>query len=416
MRSVAFVSICCALIAGCARGAPPGFSPGEHWTLPLVDPLADGKLLTPVYIEDRGPFLFAIDPDAPRSIVERSAAAGGTFPILNRGRLIDEADVGHPAFDVQVVALRAGDLTVDLPTLLVARDGSFNDQGRRIHGVLGRDVIADSVAFGFDRDRGIAWLTTHDVFAPPAGATVVPFDTIKYALRRRSTVEAHINGKPYELALDFSKVPSRFWVERWREAAVAPAAPRTVAFTDDTGRRQRAQIAARAATIRIGDVTRHDVELAPFSDQRHQPWELQGSLGLGFLAPYVVVLDRHNRRLYLTPRADRPSQTVVRLGRWPELARTCPSGTCVRLEVDAAAGGMRVTRDPAAIDQDLEVILAATSAAGAPLAPVAIHLPRGIGEVRGAVGGDYTTARYHVLDLSPFPRACGGCIGAAEGY
>ena len=33
--------------------------------------------------------------------------------------------------------------------------GTFDREGRRIHGVIGRDIIADSLVFGFDRDQGV---------------------------------------------------------------------------------------------------------------------------------------------------------------------------------------------------------------------------------------------------------------------
>ena len=46
--------------AGCSVGTPPGFSGGDHWTLPLVGPLEDGILVTPVSVHGHGPYLFEI--------------------------------------------------------------------------------------------------------------------------------------------------------------------------------------------------------------------------------------------------------------------------------------------------------------------------------------------------------------------
>src|SRR5882762_2878196 len=110
----ALVLITC---TGCAMGAPPGFSPGDTWTLPLVDPLADGKLITPVYVEGRGPYLFAIDPDAPMSMVDGSVIADGEFRAHLGPRVTNEHDVTHPTFYAQLTNIAIGDLRISLDTV-----------------------------------------------------------------------------------------------------------------------------------------------------------------------------------------------------------------------------------------------------------------------------------------------------------
>ena len=70
MRVLAVVWV--AALVGCHGERPSTFSAGTTWTFPLVDPLAGDELLVPVYIDHRGPFLFALDPGA-RSRVDRAA-------------------------------------------------------------------------------------------------------------------------------------------------------------------------------------------------------------------------------------------------------------------------------------------------------------------------------------------------------
>ena len=67
---------------GCSVGAPPGFSSGDRWAFPLVGPLEDGLLITPATVHGHGPYLFAIDPDATvsavdKNIVDRPSSAWG---------------------------------------------------------------------------------------------------------------------------------------------------------------------------------------------------------------------------------------------------------------------------------------------------------------------------------------------------
>src|SRR4051812_1080712 len=49
MKHHALAAVTIAL-AGCTVGAPPGFSGGDRWTFPLVGPLEDGLLVTPVSV------------------------------------------------------------------------------------------------------------------------------------------------------------------------------------------------------------------------------------------------------------------------------------------------------------------------------------------------------------------------------
>src|SRR5262245_4415515 len=116
------IGIVIALAASaCVVGAPPGFSDGNSWSFPLVGPLEDGQLVTPVWINDQGPYLFAIDTDSPVSVVDEGVVSE-TKPIGGIGqRYDDEQDTSHPTKVVEILHIKLGDLVVRTRTLWVTR-------------------------------------------------------------------------------------------------------------------------------------------------------------------------------------------------------------------------------------------------------------------------------------------------------
>ena len=115
-------------LASCTptRRAPSGFSPGDSWTIPLVGPLEDGLLLVPAWIDDKGPFLFALDPDANVSIVDTDAvkAAGartGDGPDLLIDPIANKPEAERPATHpgvVVTVTREADAVPLDLEVLV----------------------------------------------------------------------------------------------------------------------------------------------------------------------------------------------------------------------------------------------------------------------------------------------------------
>src|SRR5690349_23048561 len=129
MRSIVAFAFALPLTA-CAIGAPPGFSEGDTWTLPLVEPQQGGRLLTPVTIEGRGPYLFAIDPDAEMTTVDPDVLRGTDFRVFQGPRRLDEQDTTHPTFYTRVTHLQAGDLTISLLRVAEAEAHAFDTDGR----------------------------------------------------------------------------------------------------------------------------------------------------------------------------------------------------------------------------------------------------------------------------------------------
>jgi len=112
------------LAIGCGQHATPAtFSAGERWTFSLVDPLDDGLLLVPVVIGG-GQHVFALDPEAPRTIVDRDvvpADAPTSCDAPSTGSLLEARDAPCPPArrraapipeDVELASMLIGELTV----------------------------------------------------------------------------------------------------------------------------------------------------------------------------------------------------------------------------------------------------------------------------------------------------------------
>src|SRR5215470_8045313 len=145
--------------AGCSIGAPPGFPPAESWTVPLVGPLENGLLVVPVTISGHGPYLFAIDPDALVSAVDVQVVRDNQLWSGQGPRRTDETWTSRPRFYAELLDIRIGNLAIDRRDAMVFAVGAYDTEGRHISGILGRDFLAESLVFGFDRDQGVATLS-----------------------------------------------------------------------------------------------------------------------------------------------------------------------------------------------------------------------------------------------------------------
>ena len=164
MRRTRVHAIAIAIVAGCGS-APHGPEAGvASWTIPLIAPLENTLLLVPVTIDGKGPYVFAIDPDANLSIVDEQVVTEGKLRIGEGPYLVDESDTEQQRPYAEVLEMRVGTLTVTAKSALVVPRGTYNSDGRRVHGVVGRDVIGDALVFGFDRDLGVATLTTQRAY------------------------------------------------------------------------------------------------------------------------------------------------------------------------------------------------------------------------------------------------------------
>ena len=425
-----------ALVAGsCAAGAPPWFAKGDTWTIPLIGPLEDGLLLVPALVNGKGPFVFAIDPDAQVSIVDQDVVAEADARTGEGPRMLDESDTQQTRFYAEILEWDLGTLTVKQRPAQLVPAHTFDGGGRRIHGVIGRDIIADSLVFSFDRDLGVVTLATQKHATVPPGSIAVSYDSLRSRIENievlpisRRLVKANINGVPAELHLDLGATPSQLRPRSWSKAKLAES-PLSLVLADEVGIPRAISKQGVAAKVTVGTAESKQVSFVPYDDRRWPDQDLEGTLGLSFFKPYSVTVNWDKSTYYLTPRRDVMTSLGARLGRWQsKRLAACAVPGCVKVNViDPMAGrpadqmppkhpGVVITfaRDPNAQDVDLEVLIAVTPAPGKPaLQWLVVNMPDDVDRAMVHVSSDYLDATLTTLDMSLFPRECpakGGCV------
>ena len=89
---------------------------------------------------------------------------------LREPLIIDETEHGQTRLYAELLGLQVAGLKVERRSVLLFPVGYYDTEQRHINGILGRDVIADSLVFGFDRDQGVAMLSTSAAFTAPPDA------------------------------------------------------------------------------------------------------------------------------------------------------------------------------------------------------------------------------------------------------
>jgi|HubBroStandDraft_6_1064221.scaffolds.fasta_scaffold74144_4 hypothetical protein len=458
--------------SSCSIGAPPGFSAGTRWTFPLVDPLDDGLLVTPVFVKGKGPYLFAIDPEANVSIIdERVAIEAGL--LVDRGyttRLWGEDGERRIRFNAELRDLQVGNLFVEVRRALMVPHETLSVSGREIMGVLGRNVIADSLVFGFDRDRGIAWLQAESTFTAPADSTRLDYSPTATYTPITQTIVGYGRDEPdepntpnmssfdgrtgvtdnkAELAIAHVRLNGRDSIVNLQlgsafsrlRAAVADAlgvtgAPRTALEFDAIGARRVLAVSGNVQ-VAVGQAVNDHVAVAQYVDHSELPSNamfFEGTLGLDFFAPFDVYADWSRHAFYLAPRDTSPQQTAVRLGRWPVLA-SCAHPGCVTATVTTPSMPVSPSAPPSDVENATGFAPAASvappvistsvlhvtrdagtstalevrlHATGATDVPdLVVELPAGVRDVLAPLRGA-ANAQYEVIDASPFAARCPG--------
>lgn len=435
MRYAAFGMI---VMAGCAIGAPPGFSDGNAWEFPLVGALEGGPLIVPVKVHGKGPYLFVIDPDSPISQVDQGLVEELDLLTVQGPEFVSEQDESKPTFVAEVLRIELGNLTVRSLNCLVMRNGTFHTAGREVRGALGRDVIRDSLAFGFDRDRAMGYLATQEGFRAPEGAIVVGYSTrltndapSDIAPVPRRLVDVQVNERTFAVHLDLGEGASQLRRSAWAGAGLE-ARPVRRELVDETGSMRTVQEGAIAREVRLGDARAADVLFVPYDDRRWYERHIAGTIGLDFLDGHVTWVNWHRQRVFLTPRtAIAPAE---RIGRWGAAFAGCPTVGCVAVALQLpsrsglpeatpdADGVMRVvpqppvlsvTRGDAVLDTAIEVMIEARAANGAPLPHVVAIVPAGARMAQPALEPRYIGATLAVVDVTPFARRCEDARGCA---
>ena len=444
------------LLAGCAAGCTSsgtsGFSKGDHWTFPLVGPLEDGLLITPVTVKGHGPYLFLIDPDANLTVIDKQVVDEAKL-LTGRGPArIDETGAEQMRQYAELEELQVGTLTVSKRQVMWVPSDFYNAEGRRVNGVLGHDVITEGLVFGFDRDQGLASLTTAKTFVPPADAIAIKTEAVlvdpqvaaaasgngaametsnleeasRVGVKTRGNdtpldvtplprrvVAAQVGDAKVAMHLDLGANSSQLLEANWAKAKLTPGDVK-LRLVDEVATVREVTKAASAA-VSVGAAKSPRVTLAPYADKRYPVGKVEGTLGLDFFLPYAVYASWSTGTFYLKPRGDANATAVARIGRWGALMPTCPHPGCVTVTLTATDGGNRldIVRDAEAANRALEVRIGVTPAAGKVAPPLVAEVPAKADKVSGGVPDAYAGATVSVLDVSPFTRPCAdekGCV------
>lgn len=382
----------------------------------MVGPLENGILIVPVKIHDRGPYLFVVDPDAPVSSVD--AALDSELQLYSKlgGEYPDESDVMRNVRRAEVLRLEIGTLKVRNRRFWVHPVGTYNVSGRQIRGVIGRDILADSLVFGFDRDLGMAYLATQKGFITPPGAKRFRYRLLKGgAPEHRHLVDARLDGKPIRLHVDLGEIASQVREKHWRKYELE-SVPLQRALIDEAGTVRVVDHGAHAGRLEVGEVGANNVLFVPHDDRRWRDTDLDGTIGLGFFEGYSVWSNFDDHTITVVPRRtdDVTRQRLARWG-WDALAG-CADPGCARaelLEEPFEEGAPRtpplllIERDPSVTDVAMEVLIEARGSAGPTDLPrIVASFPVGTLRMTEKLDGAYRDVTFAVVDISPFPRGC----------
>jgi hypothetical protein len=424
MRALA---LACAigLGAACSAGAPSATPAGPPWEVPLISPLEDVPLLVPVEIHGTGPHVFRIDPDAPRSVIDDELVRHLGLATRDGLDYLDEAGARRATRFADVRRLAIGTMTARDQTMVIARSGALAVAGHDVRGVIGRDVLTDAVAVGFDRRRGLLWITARGAFAPPADAIAIRYRRVSSVVpapipaEPRRVVDATIAGQPVAMHLDLGAYHSQL-----RATLVAALGldevPIARAVVDEVGTRTEVERGAVAPSVAVGGVDADHVLVLPYQDQRWDAQAIDGAIGLDVLAGHTVWIDFATDTVHVAPGPDR-DLVADRIRRWgSDRIAGCASPGCARIDVltpnhDGARPVVTIERDPATVQYAVELLLEARTAAGAPTgAPrIVAVLPVGVTRWTQLYDARYAGATLAVLDVSPLPRPCRqdrGCL------
>jgi hypothetical protein len=442
-------------LAGCAGATPSGFSKGDHWSVPLVGPLENGTLLVPVSVAGKGPYLFYIDPDAPVSAIDQEVIDEAKLEPAQGQMIRDEANMPLGRGFAALHDLKVGDLAIDARTVIAVPKDFFNLDARRVHGMLGKDVLADRLVFGFDRDQGIVTLSVPAVFTPPPGAATLAYtrtevdtasengtgggnapvmssgggDTPNEQAGRinhgtatsvdtktvqRRVAKAQVGGAQVQLHLDLGAPISELRQEQWAKAGLTATPVEGKLRLVDEGGTVRVVEAAASADVTVGSIKGH-ARFVPYVEKRFGPKKVDGALGLDFFRDYAVYANWEATTYFVKPRGDAAASLTARLGRWAAELAGCAHPGCAEVKLTQTDGGLKldVTRDPQAKGKPLEILLAATPPAGKPApANLLVELPAGIDTISGGMPAEYDgSTAMTVIDASPFTRPCEGNTG-----
>jgi GNAT superfamily N-acetyltransferase len=347
MRTTVVILCAIALQLGCGASTPVWYErePGKTlWTLPLIDPLADAELLVPVHVQDHGPYVFLLDPQAPTTVIDRAVAEDLRLYRKHYVRALNQRDKTVPSRVYEVLSLRSGELRVRNLDVISAPPGTLHAAGRRIDGVIGADLLSRTIVIDVDRDAGVVALVLTGHERIPEGAS-----RVSAALHRGTLRVTGATGSRRSLNLIVELARRTTSLRRGiLEGLGAELSPAEEEVFDYTGDRIVVSGRARLDDIALGRVGVGPAEVIPYEDRRgRNDIEYHGVVGQNVLSRYRLVVDRDHQRLWLAPRAATLAEGIERrLARWGEALARCEQPGCASLAFDPATRTLTISRDP----------------------------------------------------------------------
>jgi hypothetical protein len=293
-----------------------------------------------------------------------------------------------------------------------------------MRGLLGRDVIADSLVLAVDRDRGMLTIALQGKLSPPPAATAIGYR--RFFERRLGKVT--VAGRPVSMHIDLGGPMTQLW-QHQIDALRLPRVGGKWIMTDEYGMAWQVDGGAIASAIQIGPLKVENVTVVPFNDRRLEPEHLDGALGQNVLSRFNIVANWHKATVWLSPRTADPGATAAaRLARWGDLFTGCKQVACVGVQLvspepaepspEAGAPAMTppgghqlvVEREVGHTDRRVELLVEAVDAAGKPLGLPRLQITLPAGErtvIDPHADPNYAAAAgFRILDASPFARDC----------
>ena len=153
-------------------------------------------------------------------------------------------------------------------------------------GVIGRDILADSLVFTFDRDNGIIVLATQKAAPFPKDMTTFRYSLLDSRIQNaevlpisRRLVDVTIGGQKFAMHVDFGQKPSQLRPRSWAKAGLAESDVK-IALVDEVGMSRDVKKQGVAESVTVGPVTATMSRSCPTSTSAGTRTRLKARSGL----------------------------------------------------------------------------------------------------------------------------------------
>lgn len=287
-----------AFVVACGASKPIHYDgDGTSWELALVDP-GSPELVVEGAVHGQGPFLFVLDPDSPRSVIDDGVARRLDLYSDNQYvRVVNQRDVSVPRKFYEVLTLDIGELHVRNVKVLNAPEGALMVGGRTVHGVLGADLLSRTIVVRVDREKGKVALALTGHQTVPAGAAEVR-GHLHYG---SFYVPMTIGDQTLTMQVRLSSSVSTLRANALEELGLAEL-PGEVVAVDETGAAVTLP-GGGIADVRLDGVDIERVRFYRHEDKRERfDFSYDGVIGQDILSRFHAVVDRDQKTLHLATR------------------------------------------------------------------------------------------------------------------